>query len=90
MAYDYTKASDLVSWCKEQKNKANAYRLGGIGRYENGVRIFDCVGLIKCFIWHDYSCSASQITPDLHCTQMQTISATSGNRVKTTAGRHRT
>lgn len=57
MAYDYTKASDLVSWCKEQKNKANAYRLGGIGRYENGVRIFDCVGLIKCFIWHDYSSS---------------------------------
>ena len=57
MAYDYTKASDLVSWCKEQKNKANSYRLGGIGRYENGVRIFDCVGLIKCFIWHDYSSS---------------------------------
>lgn len=57
MAYDYTKASDLVSWCKEQKNKANAYRLGGIGRYENGVRIFDCVGLIKCFMWHDYSSS---------------------------------
>lgn len=57
MAYDYTKASDLVNWCKEQKNKANAYRLGGIGRYENGVRIFDCVGLIKCFIWHDYSSS---------------------------------
>ena len=55
MAYDYTSASDLVSWCKEQKNKANAYRLGGIGRYENGVRIFDCVGLIKCFMWHDYS-----------------------------------
>lgn len=57
MAYDYTKASDLVNWCKEQKNKTNAYRLGGIGRYENGVRIFDCVGLIKCFIWHDYSSS---------------------------------
>ena len=55
MAYDYTSASDFVSWCKEQKNKANAYRLGGIGRYENGVRIFDCVGLIKCFMWHDYS-----------------------------------
>ena len=55
MAYDYTKASDLVNWCKEQKNKANKYRLGGIGRYENGVRIFDCVGLIKCFMWHDYS-----------------------------------
>ena len=55
MAYDYTKASDLVNWCKEQKDKANKYRLGGIGRYENGVRIFDCVGLIKCFMWHDYS-----------------------------------
>lgn len=55
MAYDYTKASDLVNWCKEQMNKANKYRLGGIGRYENGVRIFDCVGLIKCFMWHDYS-----------------------------------
>ena len=57
MVYDYTKATDLVSWCKEQKDKANKYRLGGIGRYENGVRIFDCVGLIKCFIWHDYSSS---------------------------------
>ncbi len=55
MAYDYTSASDLVSWCKEQYKKANIYRLGGIGRYENGVRIFDCVGLIKCFMWHDYS-----------------------------------
>ena len=55
MAYDYTSPSDLVSWCKEQKNTANAYRLGGIGRYENGVRVFDCVGLIKCFMWHDYS-----------------------------------
>lgn len=55
MGYDYKKASDLVKWAKEQKDKPNKYRLGGIGRYENNVRIFDCIGLIKCFMWHDYS-----------------------------------
>ena len=55
MTYDYKKASDLVSWAADQKKKPNTYRLGGIGRYENGVRIFDCIGLVKCFMWHDYS-----------------------------------
>lgn len=55
MSYDYKSASDLVKWCKEQIVKPNKYRLGGIGRYEYSVRIFDCIGMIKCFLWHDYS-----------------------------------
>lgn len=55
MSYDYKSASDLVEWCKEQITKPNKYRLGGIGRYEYSVRIFDCIGMIKCFLWQDYS-----------------------------------
>lgn len=69
MAYDYTKATDLVRWCEEQYNKSTKYELGGIGRYRNGVRIFDCIGLIKCFLWHDYSSSNAnyygKTAPDL-------------------------
>lgn len=55
MAYNYSNASDLAKWAIEQSNIKTKYRLGGIGRYENGVRIFDCTGLIKCFRWNDYS-----------------------------------
>ena len=57
MSYNYTKAADLARWCEEQYNKSTKYELGGIGRYRNGVRIFDCIGLIKCFLWFDYSSS---------------------------------
>lgn len=55
MAYNYKSADDLVKWAIEQQKGKTKYRLGGIGRYENGIRIFDCVGLIKCFLWRDYS-----------------------------------
>lgn len=54
--YDYTKAEDLVKWAKEQYKQKNRYKNGGIGRYDkNGTRQFDCCGLFKCFMWHDYS-----------------------------------
>ena len=55
MAYNYSSASDLAKWSIEQSNIKTKYRLGGIGRYEDGVRIFDCAGLIKCFRWSDYN-----------------------------------
>lgn len=54
--YDFTKASDLVKWAEEQYKKKNRYKSGGIGRYDSdGTRQFDCCGLFKCFMWHDYS-----------------------------------
>lgn len=53
--YDFTKASDLVKWAEEQYKKKNRYKVGGIGRYDSdGTRQFDCCGLFKCFMWHDY------------------------------------
>lgn len=53
--YDFTKASDLVKWAEEQYKKKNRYKVGGIGRYDaDGTRQFDCCGLFKCFMWHDY------------------------------------
>lgn len=56
MTYDFTKASDLVKWAEEQYKKKNRYKSGGIGRYDaDGTRQFDCCGLFKCFMWHDYS-----------------------------------
>ena len=54
--YDFTKASDLVKWAEDQYKKKNRYKSGGIGRYDSdGTRQFDCCGLFKCFMWHDYS-----------------------------------
>ena len=54
--YNFTKASDLVLWANEQYKKKNRYKNGGIGRYDkDGTRQFDCCGLFKCFMWHDYS-----------------------------------
>lgn len=54
--YDFTKASDLVKWAEEQYKKKNRYKVSGIGRYDaDGTRQFDCCGLFKCFMWHDYS-----------------------------------
>ena len=53
--YDFTKANDLVKWAEEQYKKPNRYKNGGIGRYDkDGTRQFDCCGLFKCFMWHDY------------------------------------
>ena len=54
--YDFTKATDLVKWAEEQYKNKNRYKSGGIGRYDaDGTRQFDCCGLFKCFMWHDYS-----------------------------------
>lgn len=59
--YDFTKASDLVKWAEEQYKKKNRYKVGGIGRYDSdGTRQFDCCGLFKCFMWHDYSTQNSK------------------------------
>ena len=70
--YDYTKASDLVKWALEQYKKPNRYKNGGIGRYDSdGTRQFDCCGLFKCFMWHDYSTNNSKyygkIQKDKNC-----------------------
>lgn len=72
--YNYRSASDLVKFCKEQLKRTTRYELGGIGRYAGSVRIFDCIGLIKCFIWHNYSQDNSEYygktCPDYNCEQM--------------------
>lgn len=54
MSYDYKSPTDLVKWCKVQMNNPNYYKNGGIGRYDGQYRQFDCCGLFKCFMWHDY------------------------------------
>lgn len=72
-SYDYTKATDLVKWCKVQLKSNTRYELGGIGRYEGNTRIFDCIGLIKCFLWHDYPKVTDKYgvtCPDYNCEQM--------------------
>ena len=82
MAYNYSNASDLAKWSIEQSNGKTKYRLGGIGRYEDGVRIFDCAGLIKCFRWSDYSqYNASQYTkamPDWNADTMYAYASEKG------------
>jgi len=54
MSYDYKSPKDLVKWAKVQMNNPNYYKNGGIGRYDGNYRQFDCCGLFKCFMWHDY------------------------------------
>lgn len=72
--YDYTKASDLVKWAQEQLNKPNYYQNGGIGRYDGNYRVFDCCGLFKCFMWHDYSqknaAYYNKVQSDFNCEQL--------------------
>ena len=74
MAYDFTSSKDLVQFVHEQLNKPTKYVLGEIGRYYDGIRTFDCVGLIKCFLWHDYrvgNASWYKVTcPDINANQM--------------------
>ncbi len=72
MEYDYTKASDLVKWAKEEYKKPNVYKNGGIGRYNpDGTRQFDCCGYFKCFMWHNYSTTNAKYygktQKDLNC-----------------------
>lgn len=52
--YDFKSANDLVKWAKVQLDSPNYYLNGGIGRYDGNKRTFDCCGLFKCFMWHDY------------------------------------
>lgn len=81
--YNYTNANDLVKWCKEQLKKDTVYELGGIGRYKGNIRIFDCIGLVKCFLWHDYSQNNpdyyGKTCPDYNCEQMLARAVDSGN-----------
>lgn len=53
--YNFKKASDLAKWAEEQYKRPNYYKNSGIGRYDGQYRQFDCCGLFKCFMWHDYS-----------------------------------
>ncbi len=53
--YDYKSPDDLVKWATNEYKKKNKYKNGGIGRYtKDKTRLFDCCGLYKCFLWHDY------------------------------------
>ena len=72
---DYTSAADLCRWAEQQLNRKTIYKLGGIGRYDSsGRRVFDCVGLIKCFLWHDYGLGNTsyygKTAPDINADQM--------------------
>ena len=73
--YDYTSPADLCSWAEQQLSRKTIYQLGGIGRYDSSSRrVFDCVGLIKCFLWHDYGPSNTgyygKTAPDINADQM--------------------
>ena len=73
--YDYTSAADLCRWAEQQLSRKTIYQLGGIGRYDSSNRrVFDCVGLIKCFLWHDYSPGNTsyygKTAPDINADQM--------------------
>lgn len=72
---DYTSPADLCQWAEQQLNRKTIYQLGGIGRYDvSGRRVFDCVGLIKCFLWHDYGPGNTsyygKTAPDINADQM--------------------
>lgn len=81
--YNYKRATDLVRYCKALLNQPTQYVLGGIGRYENGVRQFDCIGMIKSFLWHDYSQYNTNYygvtCPDLDCEAMIKRASVKGN-----------
>lgn len=85
--YDYTSAADLCRWAEQQLSRKTAYQLGGIGRYDvSGSRVFDCVGLIKCFLWHDYGPGNTgyygKTAPDINADQMY-ARATNKGRIST-------
>ena len=72
---DYTSPADLCSWAEQQLSRKTIYQLGGIGRYDSSSRrVFDCVGLIKCFLWHDYGLGNTsyygKTAPDINADQM--------------------
>lgn len=81
--YDYTSAADLCRWAEQQLNRQTFYQLGGIGRYDSsGRRVFDCIGLIKCFLWHDYGPGNTsyygKIAPDINADQMYSKATVKG------------
>ena len=81
--YNYKRASDLVKYCKSLLNQPTRYVWGGIGRYENGVRLFDCIGMVKSFLWHDYSQYNTKYygvtCPDFDCEAMFKRASEKGN-----------
>lgn len=44
---------ELVDFCIRKSQTKTKYKLGGIGRWEDGFQTFDCIGLVKSFLW-DY------------------------------------
>lgn len=81
--YDYTSPADLCSWAEQQLSRKTIYQLGGIGRYDSSSRrVFDCVGLIKCFLWHDYGPGNTgyygKTAPDINADQMYSKATVKG------------
>lgn len=81
--YDYTSPADLCRWAEQQLSRKTIYQLGGIGRCDSsGRRVFDCVGLIKCFLWHDYGPGNTsyygKTAPDINADQMYSKATVKG------------
>ena len=81
--YDYTSADDLCRWAEQQLSRKTIYQLGGIVRCDSsGRRVFDCVGLIKCFLWHDYGPGNTgyygKTAPDINADQMYSRATVKG------------
>lgn len=81
--YDFTKASDLVKFAKAVLKTKTRYELGGIGRTDaDGTRVLDCIGLVKCFMWHDYNQNNSsyygKTCPDYNCEQFFALAKKKG------------
>ncbi|MCH1940045.1 C40 family peptidase [Holdemania massiliensis] len=80
---DYTSPADLCRWAEQQLSRKTIYKLGGIGRYDSSSRrVFDCVGLIKCFLWHDYGPGNTsyygKTAPDINADQMYSKATVKG------------
>ena len=81
--YDYTSPADLCRWAEQRLSRKTIYQLGGIGRYDSsGRRVFDCVGLIKCYLWHDYGPGNTgyygKTAPDINADQMYSRATVKG------------
>ena len=74
MSYDFTSAADLARWATDQTKISTDYTASGIGKTVGGVRQFDCCGLFKCFLWHDYPKNGAswygKTQPDYNCEQL--------------------
>lgn len=90
--YDYTSPANLCRWAEQQLNRKTIYQLGGIGRYDSsGRRVFDCVGLIKCFLWHDYgphnTSYYGKTCPDINADQMYARATDKGRSARSQRSR---